>query len=74
MRQFSYAPVADVVHVGAPAIWVGGLLVLAAVLAVVRGRALGRAARRLSTAALAAVLVVAAIGLVRAFTGLSAVD
>ena len=74
MRQFSYAPVADVVHVGAPAIWVGGLLVLAAVLTVVRGRALGRAARRLSTTVLAAVLVVAAIGLARAFTELSAVD
>ncbi len=72
--QLSYAPVADVLRAGAPAVWAGGLLVLAAVLTIVRGCPLGPAARRLSTIALAAVLVVAAIGLVRAFTELSSVD
>ena len=68
-----YAPVADVLHVLAAAIWVGGLLALAAVLRFVPGRASGRAGERFSTIALAAVLVVAATGLVRALTELSSV-
>ncbi len=68
-----YAPVADILHVAAAAIWLGGLVALAAVLALVPGAAAERAARRFSTIALAAVLVVAATGLVRALTELSSV-
>ncbi len=69
-----YAPVADVLHVLAAAIWLGGLLALAAVLRFVPGRVSGRAGERFSRIALAAVLVVAATGLVRALTGLAALD
>jgi copper transport protein len=69
-----YAPAADLLHVFAAAIWLGGLLALAAVLRFVPGRASGRAGERFSTIALAAVLVVAATGLVRALTELSSVD
>ncbi len=69
-----YAPAADVLHVLAAAIWLGGLLALAAVLRFAPGRAAGRAAERFSTIALAAVLVVAATGLVRALTELSSVQ
>jgi copper transport protein len=67
-----YAPVADVLHVLAASIWLGGLLALAAVLTFLRGGAPERAGRRFSTIALAAVLVVAATGLVRAVTELAA--
>ncbi len=69
-----YAPVADVLHVLAAAVWLGGLIALAAVLRFVPGRASARAGERFSTIALAAVLVVAASGLVRALTELSSVD
>jgi copper transport protein len=68
-----YAPMADVLHVCAAAIWLGGLLALAAVLRLVPGRASARAGERFSMIALAAVLVVAATGLVRALTELSSV-
>ena len=68
-----YAPAADVLHVCAAAIWLGGLLALAAVLRFVPGRASARAGARFSTIALAAVLVVAASGIVRAVTELSSV-
>jgi copper transport protein len=67
-----YAPVADVLHVLAASVWLGGLLALAAVLTLVRGRAPERAGRRFSNIALGAVLVVAATGLVRAVTELAA--
>ena len=50
-----YAPVADVLHVVAAAVWLGGLLALAAVLRFVPGRASARAGERFSTIALAAV-------------------
>ena len=69
-----YAPVADVLHVLAAAIWLGGLLALAAFLRFVPGRASERAGERFSTIALAAVLIVAATGLVRALTELSSVE
>jgi len=69
-----YAPVADVLHVAAAAIWLGGLIALAAVLRFVPGGASRRAGERFSTIALAAVLVVAATGFVRALTELSSVD
>jgi len=74
--------VADVLHVGAAAVWIGGLLALAV--------ALPRAARRLSpdqrplfaaalvprlsALALVSVLVIAATGLIRALSELSAVS
>ena len=61
-------------HVLAAAIWLGGLIALAALLRFVPGRASARAGERFSTIALAAVLVVAATGLVRALTELSSVD
>jgi copper transport protein len=67
-----YAPAADMLHVFAASIWLGGLLALAAVLTFVRGRATERVGRRFSGIALAAVLVVAATGLVRAVTELAA--
>lgn len=69
-----YAPVADVLHVLAASIWLGGLLALAAVATFVRGRAPERAGRRFSTIALAAVPVVAATGLIRAVTELAALN
>ena len=68
-----YSPVADVLHVLAAAIWLGGLVALAAFLRFVAGRATARAGERFSTIALAAVLVVVATGLVRALTELSSV-
>ncbi len=68
-----YAPVADVLHVVAAAVWLGGLVALAAVLTFEGGSAAERADRRFSTIALAAVLVVAATGLVRALTELASV-
>src|SRR5262249_58020679 len=74
--------VADVLHVGAAAVWIGGLLALAV--------ALPRASRRLSpeqrprftavlvprlaALALVSVLVIAATGLIRALSELSAVS
>ena len=68
-----FAPVADVLHVCAAATWLGGLLALAAFLRFVPGRASARAVERFSAIALAAVLIVAATGLVRALTELSSV-
>ena len=69
-----YAPAADVLHVLAASIWLGGLVALAAFLRFVPSRASARAGERFSTIALAAVLVVAATGLVRALTELSSVS
>ncbi len=68
-----YAPIADILHVTAAAIWLGGLVAVAAVLAFVGGPVAELAARRFSTIALGAVLVVAATGLVRALSELSSV-
>jgi uncharacterized membrane protein len=69
-----FAPIADELHVLAASVWLGGLLALAAVLTFVPGPAPGLAARRFSTIALAAVLVVAASGLLRAVTELASVE
>ena len=69
------APLVDVAHMASAAIWFGGLLALAFVVP----RAAGddatrlRAARRFSAIALASVAVLAATGLGRALTELSAV-
>jgi copper transport protein len=72
-RSWLEVPV-DVLHVGAAALWVGGLFAL--VLVVPREGAapevVATAARRFSTFALAAVVVVALTGLVRALAELSA--
>jgi copper transport protein len=66
---------ADLVHVGAAAVWFGGLLSLAVVVPHVTGDELERtrAARRFSAAALVAVAALGASGLGRTVTELSAV-
>ena len=68
------APLADLVHLGAAGVWLGGLASLA--YAVGRGGAgaRARAARRFSAIALAAAVVVVASGPVRALTELSSVS
>lgn len=74
-RSWLEAPV-DVLHVGAAALWVGGLFALA--LVVPREGAppeiVDRVARRFSKFALAAVIAVALTGLVRALAEFSAVS
>jgi copper transport protein len=74
-RSWLEVPV-DVLHVGAAALWIGGLFAL--VLVVPREGAppeiVDRVARRFSTFALAAVVVVALTGLVRALAELSTVS
>ena len=74
-RSWLEVPV-DLLHVAAAAVWVGGLFAL--VLVVPREGAsaeiVERAARRFSTFALGAVVVVALTGLVRALSELSAVS
>jgi copper transport protein len=61
--------IADLVHVGAAAAWVGGLIVLAAVLAAPPGdtRELGAVVRRFSTTAAWAVALVVASGVFQAW-------
>src|SRR3954447_12500004 len=68
------APLADVAHVGAAALWFGGLLSLAFVLPRLEEEARGRAVYRFSRLALVAVVVVSAAGVVRAVTELARVD
>jgi copper transport protein len=74
-RSWLEVPV-DVLHVGAAALWIGGLFAL--VLVVPREGAppeiVDRVARRFSTFALGAVIVVAFTGLIRALAELSAVS
>ena len=73
---------ADILHVAAAAIWIGGLLALAVGLPRVvrhldaerRSRLVGALVPRLSQIALVSVLVIAATGLVRALGELSAVS
>ena len=74
--------VADILHVGAAAVWIGGLLALAVALPRA-SRRLSREQRplfaaalvpRLSALALVSVLVIAVTGLIRAFSELSAVS
>ena len=69
------APLVDAAHIGAAAVWLGGLLSLAFVLprASDQGAARSAAVRRFSSAALVAVIVLGLSGLVRALTELSAV-
>jgi copper transport protein len=68
--------VADLAHLAAAAVWLGGLAALVYVVPrATRDQQLrGAAARRFSSAALAAVVVLAATGLIRALTELSAVS
>jgi copper transport protein len=70
------APLADAVHVAAAAVWLGGLLSVVLVLPRVTADPALRtaAARRFSSAALAAVLVLGATGVARAVTELSSVS
>jgi copper transport protein len=74
-RSWLEVPV-DVLHVGAAALWIGGLFAL--VLVVPREGApteiIDRVARRFSTFALGAVIAVALTGLIRALAELSAVS
>jgi copper transport protein len=63
--------VADVVHLGAAAVWVGGVVALALTLLAGGARPV---LRRFSTVALVAVGVLGGTGVVRAFGELSAVD
>ena len=73
---------ADLLHVGAAAVWIGGLLALAIALprasrplsAEQRSRLTAALVPRLSTIALVSVLLIAATGLVRALSELSAVS
>src|SRR5262249_34562139 len=73
---------ADVLHVGAAAVWIGGLLALAVALARAsrrlspeqRPRFTAVLVPRLSSLALVSVLVIAATGLIRALSELSAVS
>ena len=62
----------DVLHVAASSIWLGGLLALAVQLR--RGVASGTEVRRFSGLALGSVLVLAATGVIRALSELTAVD
>jgi copper transport protein len=68
------APLADLVHLGAAAVWLGGLAAIAFVVGGADAEARTRAARRFSTFALGAVVVVMASGPVRALTELSSVS
>jgi copper transport protein len=70
------APLADFAHLASASVWLGGLLALVYVVphATDDGRLRGAAARRFSTAALIAVATLAATGLARALTELSAVS
>ena len=68
------APVADLAHLSAAALWFGGLLSLAFVLPSAAEEARGRAVRRFSALALGAVLLVGAAGVARAATELGEVD
>ena len=65
---------ADLAHVAGAAAWLGGLVSLVYVLPRAAGAARGEAVRRFSRTALVAVLVIAASGLARALTELSAVS
>lgn len=73
---------ADVLHVGAAAVWIGGLLALAVALPRASGRLspeqrtrfTAALVPRLSALALVSVLVIAATGLIRALSELSAVS
>jgi len=69
------APLVDVAHIAAAAVWLGGLLSLVFVVprATDQGAARSAAVRRFSSAALVAVIVLGLSGLVRALTELSAV-
>jgi copper transport protein len=69
------APLVDVAHIAAAAVWLGGLLSLVFVVprATDHGAARSAAVRRFSSAALVAVIVLGLSGLVRALTELSAV-
>ena len=69
------APLVDVAHIAAAAVWLGGLLSLVFVVprATDRGAARSAAVRRFSSAALVSVIVLGVSGLVRALTELSAV-
>ena len=64
--------VADVLHVAAASLWLGGLVSLA--LALRAARDAQRVVRRFSNLALVSVLVLAATGVVRAFSELHSVD
>jgi copper transport protein len=65
---------ADLAHVAGAAAWLGGLVSLVYVLPRAAGDARAGAVRRFSCTALVAVLVIAASGLVRALTELSALS
>lgn len=69
------AALVDLAHIAAAAVWLGGLLSLVFVVprSSDRGAARSAAARRFSSAALVAVIVLGLSGLVRALTELSAV-
>jgi copper transport protein len=70
------APLADVAHLSAAAVWLGGLLAIVFVVPHSTAEPGPRAAavQRFSTAALAAVLVLAATGVTRAVTELASVS
>jgi copper transport protein len=67
------APLADLVHTGAAALWFGGLLSLAFALPRASEDGRNRAVRRFSALALGAVVAIGIAGVVRAVTELSAV-
>ena len=67
-------PLADLLHAGAAAFWLGGLLSLAFVLPHATEQVRDAAVRRFSTAALVAVLVLTATGAARAVTELRGID
>ena len=71
-----FAVPVDLLHLGSAAVWIGGLLALLFVLhgAVGDEAARGAAARRFSTAALAAVVVLAASGVGRSLSELDSVS
>jgi copper transport protein len=67
------APLADLLHLGAAAVWLGGLAALAFVVVRAPANTRAPAARRFSALALGSVVVIALTGVARALTELSAV-